>query len=53
MANAQLINNTFIDFTGPQNDDSGQQNREPGDEQSTDAELIYSDYRSEHLEDLA
>ena len=53
MAIAQLIYNTFIDLTGPQNGDSRQQNREPGDEQSTDAELIYSDYNSEYLEDLA
>ena len=51
MANAQLIYNTFIDLTGPQNGDSEQQNREPDDEQS--AELIYSDYSCEHLEDLA
>ena len=53
MANAQLIYNTFIDSTGPQNGDSRQQKRETYDEQSTDAELIYSDYSSEHLEDLA
>ena len=53
MTNAHLIYNTFIDLTGPQKGDSGQQNREPGDEHSRDVELIYSDYSSEHLEDLA
>ena len=53
MATGQLIYNTVIDSTGPQNGDSGQQNRESDDEMSADAELIYSDYSSEHLEDLA
>ena len=52
IATGQLIDNTVIDSTGPQNGDSRQQNRESDDEQSTEAELIYSDYSSEHLEDL-
>ena len=52
MTTGQLIYNTVINTTGPQNGDSAQQNKEPHDEQSTDADLIYSDYSSEHLEDL-
>ena len=51
MATGKLIYNAVIDSTGLQNGDSGQQNRESDDEQITDAELIYSDYSSEHLED--
>ena len=42
---------SMTDSTGPQNRVSGQ-NRESYDAQSTDSELIYSDYSSEHLEDL-
>ena len=48
----QLTYNSVIDSTRLQNRESEQQNRESDDAQSTDPDLIYSDYRSEHLEVL-
>ena len=48
----QLIYNSVIDSTGLQNRESEQQDRESDDAQSTDPDLMYSDYSSEHPEDL-
>ena len=48
----QLIYNSVIDSTGLQNREPEQQDRELVDGQSTDPDLINSDYSSEHLEDL-
>ena len=47
----QLTYNSVIDTNGLQNRES-EQDRESDDAQSTDPDLIHSDYSSEHLEDL-
>ena len=44
--------NSVIDTNRQQNRESEQQDSELDDVQSTDPDLMYSDYRSEHLEDL-
>ena len=48
----QLIYNSVIDTNGLQNRESEQQDSESDLAQSTDPDLMYSDYISEHLEDL-
>ena len=48
----QLIYNSVIDSTGLQNRESEQEDRELDDAQSTDLDLMYSDYSSELLENL-
>ena len=48
----QLTYNSVIDTTGLQNRESEQQDRESDDAQSTNSDLMYSDYSSEHPEDL-
>ena len=47
----QLTYNSVIDSTGLQNRECEQQDRESDDAQSTNSDLMYSDYSSEHLED--
>ena len=52
--NSHTVDDTTM---GPQNynliiDSTDQQNREINDDQNTDPELMYSDYSTEHLEDL-
>ena len=52
--NRHTVDETTI---GPQNynliiDSTDQQNREINDDQNTDPELMYSDYSTDHLEDL-
>ena len=48
----QLIYNSVLDSTRLQNREYVQQDRESDDAQSTDPDLMYSDYSSEHLDDL-
>ena len=47
----QLTNNLVIDTNGLQNKESEQQYSELDDAQSTNPDLMYSDYSSEHLDD--
>ena len=48
----QLTYNSVIDTTGLQIRESEQKDRELDDAQSTNSDLMYSDYSSEHFEDL-
>ena len=49
----QSTYNSLIDTNEQQNRESEQQNRENEQQDSeSDADLMYSDYSSEHLEDL-
>ena len=48
----QSTYNSVIDTNGQQNRESEQQDSELDDAQSTDPDLMYSDYSSEHLKDL-
>ena len=48
----QSMYNVVIDTNEQQNRESEQQDSESDDAQSTDLDLMYSDYSSEHLEDL-
>ena len=48
----QSTHNSVIDTNEQQNRESEQQDSELDDAQSMDLDLMYSDYSSEHLEDL-
>ena len=48
----QSTYNSGIDTNEQENRESEQQDSESDDAQSTDLDLMYSDYSSEHLEDL-